>query len=1352
MHHLLQNDLKLGKGKEKRRTPTITKPSGHAESPSLYAELGQARPNPGEQVKGQAGPNPGIQDEGPTGSNPGDAAESQPYSSHAIHARPNLEQMDFEVINASTQQNPEQMDEEFTTTAYPSVQENLKLPTEDQVILEEHASFVGTPSSLQNLDKELNFTNKFLKLENLNIPYQVKKAVDEVVTGAVDWAMQAPLRACFNDQPTVDMKEILHQLMFEDNSYEAHKVHANLFDALEKSLERDHSDQLLSDLDEARRKKRKRRALPKTPPGSPPSQPPPPPPLAGVFGALGNSGASRSTQLPQPPPLPTGASGSAPQQDTRNDQIPEADTRKDWWKPLPEEERPGTPEPAWTILHSNVSDVENNWASALASSYEPPTENSLLAKTGQAYEVVKVFYPYIIYLQFLMEECHKMLTDQVDWANLEGDQVRINVHRLLPLSGPPGHVTIQIEFFFNKDLEYLRFGNKGSMPILSISMMKATGYPDFGLQLLLSEQIWIEDVCTYDISAKYAYSRYEYDYLSEIVLRRADFQEHTIAEKDFKNMYPSDFKDLNLLLLHGYLDHLSGLDKRILGNMISMKNEGTAQVHEGTAQVNEGTAQVNESTAEKIKVPLLFVKVPLVLSDILERTACFIRYRARFWRLFEEVITKTIDYHLFDIVVEFHSFRNSNEYNHDPEKCEHAGPKVTTSHGGNNTTRMIWRFTVADDLKDYYSMYKSMRMEQYLTHTNYALWEVIVNGDAPAIASASAGTEGPIPPKTAEQKLARKNELKAKNHSVYESEIKGQSTSSSNSQNVDFVSSENTSSTNEAVNTAHDVSTASLQDLEQIDTDDLEVMDLKRQVAMLTMRVKRFLKKIGRNLNFNGKETVGFDKTKVECYNCHMRGYFARECRAPRNQGNRNRDAPRRIVPVETPTNALVVQDGICGYDWSFQAEEWITKFALMAYTSEGSSSLDSEIVMENPNHLNEPNEAIPEVNPVVPEPNQVVDIHDPNEMVDIPDDIDLVDYDEEDPEEDPEEEPEEDVDIELEDDAELIFPYEVEGDKTPPPGDVSSDSESEDEEVDVVPEATAGTITQKPYAIRDFPRGLFEVGESSSARDSSHVDGLAPWALRRDLEASRAQARVMEAELGTCQTEIALLKSKNKIREKERELLNHNLENFERALGNVLERISVLESGENATLKKRLAETETKLAWARMERDTAERRLHESRVWNKMFYLDMVRIGAVLKLPSDNEDTERPRKKSKNSTSDGTGGAGAGGAGVGGAGPAAPEITGCTYITFMKCDPQPFKGTEGAVGLCCALTWWNEMIAFMGIDAANGTPWSEVRKWMTEEFCPRSVLQRLEQELYNLKLKGTDIDGYTNRFHSLNK
>ncbi|GJW32793.1 putative reverse transcriptase domain-containing protein [Tanacetum coccineum] len=131
-----------------------------------------------------------------------------------------------------------------------------------------------------------------------------------------------------------------------------------------------------------------------------------------------------------------------------------------------------------------------------------------------------------------------------------------------------------------------------------------------------------------------------------------------------------------------------------------------------------------------------------------------------------------------------------------------------------------------------------------------------------------------------------------------------------------------------------------------------------------------------------------------------------------------------------------------------------------------------------------------------------------------------------------------------------------------------------------------------------------------------------------------------MKAKWGTCQIDIALLKSKNKIREKEMELLNHDLENVERALGNVLERVSVLsvlESGENATLKKRLAETETKLEWARMERDMAERRLHVSQGWNKRFYMEMVRIRAVPKPPSDDEDTERPRKKSKNSPPSGT-------------------------------------------------------------------------------------------------------------------
>ncbi|GJW70670.1 hypothetical protein Tco_0127587 [Tanacetum coccineum] len=92
-----------------------------------------------------------------------------------------------------------------------------------------------------------------------------------------------------------------------------------------------------------------------------------------------------------------------------------------------------------------------------------------------------------------MEECHKMLTYQIDWANPEGDQVRIDIIKPLPLSGLPGHVTIQTQFFFNKDLDYLCYGNKGSEQALLISKMKAAHYHNFGLELLVPEHMWIDN-------------------------------------------------------------------------------------------------------------------------------------------------------------------------------------------------------------------------------------------------------------------------------------------------------------------------------------------------------------------------------------------------------------------------------------------------------------------------------------------------------------------------------------------------------------------------------------------------------------------------------------------------------------------------------------------------------------------------------------------------------------------------------------------------------------------------------------------------------------------------------------------
>ncbi|GJY34265.1 ribonuclease H-like domain-containing protein [Tanacetum coccineum] len=170
---------------------------------------------------------------------------------------------------------------------------------------------------------------------------------------------------------------------------------------------------------------------------------------------------------------------------------------------------------------------------------------------------------------------------------------------------------------------------------------------------------------------------------------------------------------------------------------------------------------------------------------------------------------------------------------------------------------------------------------------------------------------------------------------------------STNTQNVAFVSSNSTNNTNRAVNTAHGATTASTQatavNLTTIDSlSDAVICAFfasQPNTPQLDNEALRFLKNTGRNFFVNGTETIGFDKSKVDCYNCHKRGHFSRECKAPRNQENGNRENIRRVVPVETTTsNALVSCDG-SGYDWSDQAEEGPTNFAHMAYSSKSSNS-----------------------------------------------------------------------------------------------------------------------------------------------------------------------------------------------------------------------------------------------------------------------------------------------------------------------------------------------------------------------------------------------------------------------------
>ncbi|GJR04688.1 ribonuclease H-like domain-containing protein [Tanacetum coccineum] len=172
-----------------------------------------------------------------------------------------------------------------------------------------------------------------------------------------------------------------------------------------------------------------------------------------------------------------------------------------------------------------------------------------------------------------------------------------------------------------------------------------------------------------------------------------------------------------------------------------------------------------------------------------------------------------------------------------------------------------------------------------------------------------------------------------KNFKIVEQEVKRTASSSLNSQNMAFVSSPR--STNE-VNIDYSVSTANTQDLEQIHEDDLEEMNLKWQLALLSMRTRRFLQKIGRNITINGSDTARYDKSKVECFNCHKMGHFTRECRGPRNQDsmNRNQDNSRRTINMEqTSSKAMVAIDG-AGFDWSYMADDKVpTNMALMNFS-----------------------------------------------------------------------------------------------------------------------------------------------------------------------------------------------------------------------------------------------------------------------------------------------------------------------------------------------------------------------------------------------------------------------------------
>nr|GEW29729.1 hypothetical protein [Tanacetum cinerariifolium] len=149
---------------------------------------------------------------------------------------------------------------------------------------------------------------------------------------------------------------------------------------------------------------------------------------------------------------------SSDDEDIGNAHIPKVNLRQDWWKPL-EKDKPATP---------NLPGLFH-YLTCLS---QRTTERLLLRVTelkpqdleGPTFELIKVFHPNVIHLQYQMEECHKLLTDRID-----DSIIRHNVSKPLPLGGPPGQ-------------------------------MKAAYYPDVGLEQMVPDQMWIDEDSYADLS------------------------------------------------------------------------------------------------------------------------------------------------------------------------------------------------------------------------------------------------------------------------------------------------------------------------------------------------------------------------------------------------------------------------------------------------------------------------------------------------------------------------------------------------------------------------------------------------------------------------------------------------------------------------------------------------------------------------------------------------------------------------------------------------------------------------------------------------------------------------------------
>ncbi|GJT08462.1 putative ribonuclease H-like domain-containing protein [Tanacetum coccineum] len=643
------------------------------------------------------------------------------------------------------------------------------------------------------------------------------------------------------------------------------------------------------------------------------------------------------------------------------------------------------------------------------------TQETLL---GPALKLLKGTRSNYAELEYDFEECYKALSEKLDWDNPEGDDYPFDLTKPIPLVMNGNRQILLVDYFFNNDLKYLQGGILTMTYMTSKTKTNATQHDLLG----------IEDMTFYGYAQGLESIHDVYSTKRILAVTRIEATSYDFVSTTSKTYCSLLFRNRLTNLLGNDVSNFAIALRIFTRSMVIQKRVEDLQL--GVKSHQKEATNWLRTSLDDITKNIQMEYLPQRRWSTLEKKMLGI--------LYNRLNSVNIVVNSASVIVSTSRRRTSfeSELLQVKEMADQDTPPPT-----------ITAMKIPIIKKGEYDIW-SMRMRQYICHTDHNLWDIIVNGDLEDEATHSGEKSSPLVPKTAKQLAARRNQERIKSilllaipdeyllkfHNVpdakslwaaIKSRFGGNEESKKMQKNVlkhqfeNFVTASNetldkaydrfrklisqleihraylskedinqkflrslppswsqialimrnkpdidevdiddlynnlrvyedelksTASGDFGVSTAgginqvpstpsaHDIAYSFLaqpttspqlenEDFQQMDGDDLEELDLRWQVAMLTVRVKKFIQRTGRNMDFKEKRHVSLDKSKIECYNCHRKGHFARECRSGRTQ------------------------DGLGGYDWSNDFEVEPVNYALMAISSSNSSSSsDSEV------------------------------------------------------------------------------------------------------------------------------------------------------------------------------------------------------------------------------------------------------------------------------------------------------------------------------------------------------------------------------------------------------------------------